>query len=160
MWKANLAKLYAWKHHRGQYRKSSGKPYIVHPGRVAKQLLDYGIQDQDYIAIAWLHDAIEDTDLDYHKINSTFGKKVADGVQILTRDISREEYKKRLGKSHPILILIKIFDTIDNLKTLDEISFKGRMNKIKDCLEFYIPLSESIDPLISSRMYNLIKQYC
>ena len=54
-------KKIAIKAHEGQYRRfgaDKGKPYIVHPERVASKF------DDPYLAsVGWLHDVVEDTSI-------------------------------------------------------------------------------------------------
>lgn len=52
------ARLAEW-HHTGQLDKS-GATYIDHPRRVAERLVAEGAADE-VVAVAWLHDVLEDT---------------------------------------------------------------------------------------------------
>lgn len=114
--------------HNGQVRKYSGIPYITHPARVAGrcQLLGMGLELQ---AIAWLHDAIEDTSLSYEAIKRSYGVFIAEGVHLLSSHSkiinstgSREQKKLiDLGKIAclpPYIMEIKCIDRIDNLMSL------------------------------------------
>jgi len=56
----DLAAAIATEAHKGQTRWDKRTPYISHPAAVARAM----IQDnwsEDYVAVAWLHDVIEDT---------------------------------------------------------------------------------------------------
>ena len=79
------AKKYAYKLHDGKFRKDGKTPYIFHPAEVVNKLKkDFGIKDPDVLAIAWLHDVVEEGgDLD--DIHKVFGGKIADGVNMLTK---------------------------------------------------------------------------
>ena len=77
-----LAKNYATKFHKGQFRRDGKTPYIKHPAQVVKKLKkDFDIKDQYILAGAWLHDVVEEGgDLD--EIQRIFGGKIADKVNL------------------------------------------------------------------------------
>ena len=52
------AALFAEKAHRGQLRKYTGEPYIVHPAEVAKIVSTLPEATDALICVAWLHDVI------------------------------------------------------------------------------------------------------
>ena len=57
------AKQFATAAHAGQKRKYTGEDYIVHPEHVASIIEEYGFDD-NMIAAAWLHDTVEDTNVE------------------------------------------------------------------------------------------------
>jgi len=66
--------------HDGQYRKGKERlPFITHPIAVANIVSQY-TDDEDVIAAALLHDALEDTHYTYSEMAKAFGKRVADIV--------------------------------------------------------------------------------
>ena len=72
--------------HEGQFRRS-GEPYITHPVAVATIVAELGLDEQT-VAAALLHDAVEDTGLTLETIEGTFGdgvSSVVDGVTKLDR---------------------------------------------------------------------------
>lgn len=56
----DLAAQIATDAHLGQTRWDKKTPYISHPAAIARALIQGGF-DEDYVAVAWLHDVIEDT---------------------------------------------------------------------------------------------------
>src|SRR3984957_19042841 len=67
--------------------RPSGEPYITPPGAVATIVAELGLDEQT-VAAALLHDAVEDTGLTLESIEKTFGEGVArvvDGVTKLDR---------------------------------------------------------------------------
>ena len=48
--------------HRGQVRKGSGVPYLIHPLNVAKLLIQEGCEEEVVVA-GLMHDTVEDTDM-------------------------------------------------------------------------------------------------
>jgi (p)ppGpp synthase/HD superfamily hydrolase len=90
----------------GQKRKYDGADYIVHPTRVANLVKQYGGTEQ-MIAAAYLHDVVEDTNVDMDTIRGMFGSVVASLVKDLT-DVSKPSDGNREARK-----------TIDRLHTAD-----------------------------------------
>ena len=121
-----LAKNYATKYHKGQFRRDGKTPYIKHPREIVNKLKkDFNIKDQNILAGAWLHDVVEEGgDLD--EIYKIFGGKIADKVNLLT---NWESYGKELDyilytmklkfNAPPDVKLIKYCDVMVNLADLD-----------------------------------------
>ena len=80
----NKAIYFAKKYHDGQLRKS-GEPFYSHPLEVAYMISDYNLKT-DVIAASILHDIVEDTVVTLNMILETFGQRVAEMVNRLTRD--------------------------------------------------------------------------
>lgn len=74
--------------HRGQLRKVSGKPYIIHPMETCV-IVSNMTTDTELLAAALLHDTIEDTSVTYEQIEAEFGKRVADLVRSESEDKSK-----------------------------------------------------------------------
>jgi predicted HD phosphohydrolase len=91
------AKAFATRAHDGQMY--GDKPFIYHPGQVAKNAERFGF-DEEVIAAAWLHDAIEDTDTTYHDIKQAVGKEVAELVYAVTDELGRNR-RERAEKTLP-----------------------------------------------------------
>ncbi|WP_304526781.1 HD domain-containing protein [Halomonas sp. I5-271120] len=68
----------------GQRRKGTLEPYIVHPEAVAGIVALFG-GDEAMQAAAWLHDVVEDTELDLDTIEQAFGTDVATLVSAVTK---------------------------------------------------------------------------
>lgn len=125
-----IALIYATAAHAavGQRRKYTGDPYIVHPIRVRKIVYIYG-GDADMQAAAYLHDVVEDTDVDIADIQDMFGKDIAEIVEGLT-DVSRPEdgnrdTRKAMDREHSANAsykaqFVKCADIIDNSKDIGE----------------------------------------
>ena len=65
------AAAFAARAHRNQWRKDGQTPYVSHVFRVCltvRQL--FGVDDDDVLTAALLHDTIEDTDTDFDDIES------------------------------------------------------------------------------------------
>lgn len=107
-----LALSFAEAAHRGQVRKFSGEPYIRHPERVADLLRTFGYYDRDdLIAVAYLHDVIEDCAITYPVLEAVFGDVVAFMVLELTKPNDP-------GNASADAKLVKCADIIDNASTV------------------------------------------
>ena len=150
-------------YHHGQFRRSlPGQepfPYIIHPAKVVHYLQKYGIDDEEVLAIGWLHDTLEDTCLTYEHIHATFGSRVAQGVRLLTRDVDNKTYKERIAAAERGIQMVKLADTLHNIKTLEIFSPSGIERKVEDCYNFYLPLAERICPPLAEKMRLYIRKF-
>jgi len=105
-----------------QKRKYTGEDYIVHPIRVAKIVEQFGGSD-DQIAAAYLHDVVEDTDVDILDVRMEFGNDIGEIVDGLT-DVSQpsdgnRKLRKAMDRAHSAdasaeAQFVKCADIIDN----------------------------------------------
>ena len=112
----------------GQKRKYDGAPYIVHPQRVADIVRTYGGSD-DQIAAAYLHDVVEDTQVDIDTIRDMFGDTIAELVSDLT-DVScsydgNRATRKSIDMEHTLCgsvdaQFVKLADILDNSQDIKE----------------------------------------
>lgn len=103
----------------GKQKDDSGISYfeghIVQVVSIIKQVTN----DKDIIRAAYLHDLIEDTNIDYDYIKQFFGEKVADLVNEVTH-----EGKEDVGRYFPRLktedgIVLKFADRLSNLSRME-----------------------------------------
>jgi (p)ppGpp synthase/HD superfamily hydrolase len=80
--------------HEGQRRRGSREPYVTHPLAVAKRLREEGFRDEA-VAAAFLHDAVEDSEVKLEQIETIFGIEVTELVAALTEDTSIEDWDER-----------------------------------------------------------------
>ena len=115
----NRAYVYAMKKH-GHQRRASGDPYFSHPLEVAAILTDMHL-DEATIAVALLHDTIEDTETTREELDTTFGAEIRQLVEEVTDDkeLDKEVRKQRQIEHAPELSyrakLIKLADLTCNL---------------------------------------------
>lgn len=91
--------------HDGQYRKGSvfssqenKEPYFNHPKRVAAavyEMVPWHPDIETIVAAAYLHDTVEDCDVDLDGIEVKFGKAVAVLVRSLTDVYTKEAFPHR-----------------------------------------------------------------
>lgn len=110
--------------HRGQVRKSTGVPYIVHPLGVARLLVEHGLPEEVVIA-GVLHDVVEDTPVGLDELEARFGPRVAAIVRALSEPDKSAPWEER--KRHTIetlrevelhVVLASCADKLDNLRSL------------------------------------------
>ena len=101
--------IFAVNAHRGQLRKGSNAPYILHPMEAAA-IVAAMTDDEEVIAAAVLHDTVEDTAVTLDEICEQFGKRVAELV-------AAESENKREDKPAASTWKIRKEETIEHLKT-------------------------------------------
>ncbi len=142
--------------------------YFNHPKRIAINLVKDGYKDYKTIIVALLHDSVEDTSLFCNlktdgyeiaisdakfNISTSFDEEIANDVISLTepkvntlvkefssKKLCLDFYKKHMLTASARAKLVKLLDRIDNMQTIEVKSKKTAELKIKETLEFYIPL--------------------
>ncbi|MGN0425442.1 MAG: helix-turn-helix domain-containing protein [Acetatifactor sp.] len=106
---------YARELHKGQVRKGMEKiPYFNHPLVVACHALSLGLDNDDIIATALLHDVCEDCGVTPEEL--PVGDSVKEAVWLLTKDSTKtkEEYFDSIGKNEAAT-LVKLLDRCNNV---------------------------------------------
>lgn len=98
---------FAMKAHKGQVRKGSAIPYIVHPIETALIAMTL-TRDQDIIIASLFHDIVEDTPYSAKDIEDGFGSRIAGLVQM-------ESENKRKGQDASQTWKIRKQEFIDSL---------------------------------------------
>lgn len=133
----DLAAAIATKAHKGQTRWG-GEPYITHPARVARKLIEDS-WSEDYVAVAWLHDVIEDT---YHTPETLLAdgvpERIVDSVVAITKtdDVSYLDYILSVSGDSTARV-VKMYDIEDNMNDWPKDKKKGSMYQKYD-LALYI----------------------
>lgn len=147
---------YARKYHEGQMRQS-GEPYYTHPVEVAIMLADFTAHEapklyKSYmIIIALLHDTIEDTHLTHEDISKIFDQDIADNVERLTRikphgKISSGEMLNLLIQEKKYdIALIKVFDRLHNLQTINAKSPDKALQIVKETIERFLLIAAYLE---------------
>lgn len=128
-----LAKEFAIKAHGNQ--KYGKMPYEYHLQQVVSKLThwrDLGQWDitDECLAVAWLHDVIEDTNYCERDLAVVFGKEVAYQVLLLSKlgGLSYGDYIYHIRQSHTAK-LVKMADTLCNLEASILSGEMKRINK-------------------------------
>ncbi len=143
--------------HADQRRKMADEAYIVHPLDVALACAEHQMDDVS-IAAAILHDCIEDAEpalgLTRDVISSRFGADVGVIVDGLTKlrtenvsgaqDAKAETLKKLITTTATDdirTIVIKIFDRVDNIRTVDVFREEKQRRIAAETIQFYVPIA-------------------
>ena len=125
------ASSFALEAHKGQKRKYTGKDYIEHPVRVANSIAKHELKSKELIAAAYLHDVVEDCDVNPSVILKEFGPLVAYFVMGVTNPSkiipSHTMYRHRRKKIDFLHVksfgreccVLKLIDRLDNLNELE-----------------------------------------
>lgn len=113
----------------GQVRKYTGEPYIVHPIEVASIVETVPGHTVEMVAAAYLHDVIEDTQVDIEILRREFGDEIANLVLWLTKvgeaEHGNRAQRKELDREYLALApadaqTVKLADLIANTKSIVE----------------------------------------
>ena len=114
MKQGNIAVRLACKYHQGQFYGKEN--YIIHLDSVAVRV-DLAGGDDEQLAIAWLHDILEDTDCTVETMQQNgLSARVISAVIALTK-VQGESYEEYISKvrDNPDALFVKKMDTLDNL---------------------------------------------
>ena len=147
----NKAYVYAMQKH-GSQTRASGDPYFSHPLEVAAILTDMRLDDAT-VAVALLHDTIEDTDATRAEIDTMFGEEIGKLVDGLTKikklDLVSHKAKQAENFRKLLLaiaddvrvLLVKLADRLHNMRTLHYVPDHKRLRIAEETMEIYAPLA-------------------
>lgn len=138
-----------------EINRKSGEPYIFHPLSVAKIVAKEIGLGSIAIKCALLHDVVEDSEIKLIELEKKFGKKVANIIDGLTKisevigsanSIQAENFRKMLlTLSDDVnVILIKLADRLDNMRTLEVLEDRKRRKIASETLYIYAPLAHRL----------------
>ena len=147
----NKAYVYAMQKH-GTQTRANGDPYFSHPLEVAGILTDLKLDDAT-IAVALLHDTIEDTDATRAEIDQMFGEDIGRLVEGLTKIAKLDLVSKRAEQAENLrklllaissdirVLLVKLADRLHNMRTLQFMPVEARARIAQETLDIYAPLA-------------------
>ena len=147
----NKAYVYAMQKH-GSQKRASGDPYFSHPLEVAAILTDMRL-DEATIAIALLHDTIEDTDATRAEIDQLFGPEIGKLVEGLTKLKKLDLVSKKAVQAENLrklllaisddvrVLLVKLADRLHNMRTLGVMREDKRLRIAEETMDIYAPLA-------------------
>jgi guanosine-3',5'-bis(diphosphate) 3'-pyrophosphohydrolase len=147
----NKAYVYAMQKH-GTQQRANGDPYFSHPLEVAGILTDLKLDDST-IAVALLHDTIEDTDATRAEIDQMFGEDIGRLVEGLTKIRKLDLVSKKAAQAENLrklllaisadirVLLVKLADRLHNMRTLDYMPEEARRRISEETLDIYAPLA-------------------
>jgi guanosine-3',5'-bis(diphosphate) 3'-pyrophosphohydrolase len=147
----NKAYVYAMQKH-GKQTRASGDPYISHPLEVAAILTEMRL-DESTIAVALLHDTIEDTSATRAEIDELFGEDIGRLVEGLTKIKKLDLVTKRAKQAENLrklllaisddvrVLLVKLADRLHNMRTLEHMAPEKRARIAEETMDIYAPLA-------------------
>lgn len=162
---------YASKVHKNDVRKS-GDPYMHHPLNVAYILTDLQA-DSDTISAALLHDTVHIGNADLNDIKDNFGDDITNLVKGITKinnlnlftdsENQINYYKKIIiGLTEDVrIIIIKLAERCQNMRTLWAIKEESRKRKAKETIEILVPIAHrlGLSSIKSELEVNSLKYY-
>ena len=129
--------------HEGVMRKDGVTPYIEHPMKVCSLLFESGIKDETILAVALLHDVIEDCEDEAikRKVTTSFSKQISDAVMILSKPkgYNNDLYYSKIKENY-IATLVKLADRTHNLSTLYNMSESKKAEYLRETEKYVYPL--------------------
>lgn len=117
------AMVFARHVHRAQKRKYTGAPYSEHLAEVAGIVACVSF-DPSHIAVAWLHDTMEDQGITFGDLVKHFGLRIAQSVKVLSdleqgnRCERKAASRARLAAAPGWIQTIKCADLISNTSSI------------------------------------------
>ena len=162
---------FALEKHFGQ-KRLTGDDYIVHPISVAYILAGINA-DQPTICAALLHDVLEDTSCSREEMASLFGEEVTHLVEGVTKinslSFKNDSNEAEIANQRKILvgltedvrvIIIKLADRLDNMRTLWVHSEEKQKKKARETLDILTPIAHRLGMnKIKSELEELCLRY-
>lgn len=163
MWAYELSK----QAHQGQVR-DGGERYFEHPKNVTLILMtEFGVYDHEMIIASLLHDTVEDTyifgDRNWHRLDMTFGPRVASLVRQLTKDKELSDAEKRQyvlsivrssEEDGEAVQLIKLADRLHNLRTIESCEIAKQHRVLEESIELFLPCAKRIGGRVYRKLYE------
>ncbi len=139
----------------GNQARRSGEPYVSHTVATAIILAELHL-DADTIAVALLHDVIEDTDVTRDELEQAFGDEIAKLVEGVTKigqieftskaQEQADNYRKLLLAmvEDARVLLVKLADRLHNMRTLSWLGSDARRRIARETSEIYAPLAHRL----------------
>lgn len=164
--KQNEAISFMIREHKTQRRVGTVLPYVVHPMEVASYAGRFYPENQDLILAAYLHDVLEDTDVEPLHIELAFGSRVLELVQGVTAPdeeftswrARRQHQIDKLAASDLDIVRLKACDMLSNATSIG-FDYKFRPNegyaKFKkspeDVIWYYLTSCQKIEDRLSPK---------
>lgn len=155
----------------GEKIRKNGDPYMMHPLRVAKILMNYNV-DAITIEATLLHETVNHAGANIDDIKDKFGEEVAMIVETISKlnrlELSDDSQKEAMnlrkilvGMSEDVRILfLKMADRLDNLRTLDALDKESQKRKVNETISVLIPIAHRLGMYkIKGEMEDLCLRY-
>jgi (p)ppGpp synthase/HD superfamily hydrolase len=156
--------------HQGQKYPGTDLPYIMHLSFVCMEVIAALNVESDrdgnlVIQCALLHDAIEDTDITFDRLEAEFGKAVANGVLALTKDVNLEKHLqiedslKRIEQQPAEIWMVKLADRIANLQVPPPYWTKDKIKSYRQEAIYIYDALKDASKFLGDRLYKKIEEY-
>jgi (p)ppGpp synthase/HD superfamily hydrolase len=164
---------FAARAHDGQLRKDRRTPYVSHVFRVCLIVRHvFGLEDDQAMMAALLHDTIEDTRTDFDDLvellrGTGHQHPVADWVATLSKDKRREEHDREaaylagLAAAPWQVKVCKLADLFDNLldsQHLSEEQFERARGRARDALAVLGQADSPTAPAVLQKAWDLVSE--
>jgi guanosine-3',5'-bis(diphosphate) 3'-pyrophosphohydrolase len=138
----------AW--HKDQ-RRPTGAPYLEHLLEALEVLVRGAeVTDRDVLCAAVLHDVVEDTPCTVADVAASFGPRVAELVEWVTKPEAAEQDKVRakeaylghLAQAPDHAKLVKLADRVSNVQTLRNLGPEKQRSYYAQTVTYIIPLAQ------------------
>lgn len=155
------AAIFAARYHKEQ--KYGTHPYIYHLFNVIDILLYAGLNSDEYLAAAWLHDIVEDTVVSHAMIRAEFGQEIHQLVYAVTghgknRKERNADIYEKLDKYFPARNL-KLADRIANIEqSISENNVDKFTMYYQEHLNFFSHVKENTSKTLIDRYLAAIEE--
>ena len=148
--------------HKNQVRKGKDKvPYIYHPLLIACHALALGLDDDNIVSAALLHDVCEDCGIEAAELPVNDVTKEAVILLTKTEDIDKEQYYQKISQNM-IATMVKLLDRCNNVSGMAAAFSKDKLVEyIKETENMVYPLMQKAKneyPMYSNQIF-LIKYH-
>lgn len=162
---------FAGEKHHAQMVPGCKANYLLHLSNVAMEVIAAFMYKPDFdlsiaIQLALLHDTVEDTDTDINEIETYFSKKIATGVQALTKDntlknklTKMKDSLKRIKAIYKEVAIVKLADRITNLQPPPDHWDLNKVEKYKEEAKFIANELKGINLFLDQRIRYKIEEY-
>lgn len=145
--------------HKNQFRKE-GTPFVIHPMSVAMDAIALGLDDDNLLATALLHDVEEDCGVNTE--NFGFNRTITHSVHLLSkRKVPKNQKQAELDryfhnlKTDKNAIIVKLLDRKNNLSTMvHAFSYEKMEEYVKETKNYCLPL------LQVAKQYPDLRNFC
>jgi (p)ppGpp synthase/HD superfamily hydrolase len=155
--------------HKTQLYPTQNLPYITHIGNVMMEVMGVvsALKNPELsIVCSILHDTIEDTQVSYDELVTTFGEEVANGVLALTKNEKLPTKKERMLDSlerikeqSQDVWLVKMADRIANLGKPPLHWKKEKIEAYRDEAKLILEHLKQSNELLAQRLAKKIEEY-
>lgn len=162
--KALTAMQYAKPYHTGK-RKDNITPEYQHQVEIALFIANLSIDEPEVtIALSFLHDTVEDSNIDIDEIGNKFGMEIKTPLWLVTKKYkgikkSTEEYYDSIARDK-VASILKGVDRINNVNSMVGVfSIEKQKEYIEETTKFVLPMIKKAQDMFPSQdsAYETIK---